>query len=158
MNWRDKLSKELPLLGHRNWIVVADAAYPAQSCAGIETVATGAEQLKVVKAVLAALDKAKHVRPIVFADSELRHVSEEHAPGITSYREKLTKLLAERPVSFIPHEEIIARLDQAGATFRILILKTRMTLPYTSVFFQLECGYWTAEAERKLREAIRSAE
>ena len=56
------------------------------------------------------------------------------------------------------HEEIIARLDQAGATFRILILKTRMTLPYTSVFFQLECGYWTAEAEQKLREAIRSAE
>ncbi|HOW18252.1 MAG TPA: RbsD/FucU domain-containing protein [Phycisphaerae bacterium] len=158
MNWRDRLSKELPLLGHRNWIVVADAAYPAQSRHGIETVATGAEQQKVVKAVLAALDRAKHVRPTIYLDSELQHVPEEHARGIEAYRKELRRLLADRPVSVTPHEEIIARLDKAGELFRILILKTKLTLPYTSVFFQLECGYWTAEAERKLREVIRSAE
>ena len=45
-------------------------------------------------------------------------------------------------------------LDEAGQTFRVLIIKTDMTLPYTSVFLQLDCGYWTAEAEKRLRETM----
>ena len=39
--WRATLDERLPLLGHRNWIVVADAAYPWQASAGIETIDTG---------------------------------------------------------------------------------------------------------------------
>ena len=34
-----------PVMGHRNWVVVADLAYPAQSRAGIETIATGVANL-----------------------------------------------------------------------------------------------------------------
>ena len=30
-NWLATLQKQLPLLGHRNWIVIADAAYPWQT-------------------------------------------------------------------------------------------------------------------------------
>jgi hypothetical protein len=59
-------------------------------------------------------------------------------------------------VSAVPHEEQIGRVDKAGATYRIIILKTTMTLPYTSVFIHLDCGYWTREAEKKLREDIRA--
>jgi hypothetical protein len=29
-----------------------------------------------------------------------------------------------------------------------------MTIPYTSVFFELDCGYWNAEAEVRLRQAM----
>jgi hypothetical protein len=29
-----------------------------------------------------------------------------------------------------------------------------MTIPYTSVFFELDCGYWDADAEQRLRQAI----
>ena len=32
-----------------------------------------------------------------------------------------------------------------------------MTIPYTSIFFELDCGYWSAEAEQRLREAIAAA-
>ena len=32
--WQTKLKKELPLLGHRNWIVIADSAYPWQTAPG----------------------------------------------------------------------------------------------------------------------------
>jgi hypothetical protein len=32
-----------------------------------------------------------------------------------------------------------------------------MLIPYTSVFFELDCGYWNAEAEERLREAIMKA-
>jgi len=153
-DWQGVLKKELPLFGHRNWIVIADSAYPAQSRTGIETVVTDADQIDVLKGVLTALDGMKHVRPIVFTDAELSHVPEEDAPGIAAYRKELAALLGDRPVQVIPHEKIIAKLDEAGATFRVLILKTNLTLPYTSVFLQLDCGYWNADAEKRLRNPI----
>ncbi|MHC4723698.1 MAG: RbsD/FucU domain-containing protein [Planctomycetota bacterium] len=53
--WERKLSKELKLMGHRNWIVVADSAYPAQNRAGIETIVAGSTQLEAVKKVLLML-------------------------------------------------------------------------------------------------------
>jgi hypothetical protein len=59
-------------------------------------------------------------------------------------------------VQSLPHEEIISKLDQAGQTFRVLIIKTNLTIPYTSVFLQLDCAYWSAEAEQKLRGAMAS--
>jgi len=152
--WRKKLARELPVLGHRNWIIIADSAYPAQSRAGIETIATGAEQIEVVRTVLGAVDNAKHVRAIVYVDEEMKYVSEKDAPGIDAYREELTSLLGKRAVRRVPHEELIAKLDEAAKTFRILIFKTELTLPYTSVFLELDCGYWDAEAERGLRQAI----
>jgi len=157
INWRKRVADALLLLGHRNWVVVADAAYPAQCRAGIDTVATGADQLKVLRAVLEALDAAQHVRPTIYLDAELQHVPEQHAPGIDAYRAALAKLLGDRPVTSIPHEDIIAKLDEAGQMFRILMLKTKLTLPYTSVFIRLDCGYWSAEAEKTLRAAIKAA-
>ncbi len=156
VSWRTKLEQELPLLGHRNWIVIADAAYPWQTASGIDTVVTDANQLEVLKAVLGALAKSKHVRPIIYTDAELPFVPEQYAKGIAAYREQLAKLLRGQQPQSLPHEQIIAKLDEAGKTFRILLLKTRLTLPYTSVFLQLDCAYWSAEAERALRQAIPS--
>ncbi len=163
-NWRVRLSEELPLLGHRNWIAIVDSAYPLQVSAGIETVETDADQLEVVKTVLVELAKAKHVRPIVFTDAELRLVPEKDAAGVTAYREALTTLLGQidqgqigqrkTGAQSLPHEQIISQLDEAGKTFHILVLKTRMTIPYTSVFIRLECGYWSADAEKRLRAAM----
>jgi len=154
--WWRTLTDELPVMGHRNWIVIADSAYPAQSRAGIETVYTGGDQLAVTRAVLAALDRTRHVRPVVYLDSELQYVPEKDAPGINRYREGLKRRLGNRTVNTLPHEEIIAKLDKAGEVFRILILKTDLTIPYTSVFLQLDCGYWSSEAEQRLRDAIKA--
>ncbi|HUW18145.1 MAG TPA: RbsD/FucU domain-containing protein [Sedimentisphaerales bacterium] len=156
--WRKTLAAELPVLGHRNWIVIADSAYPAQSRAGIETAATGADQIEVVKAALKAVDGAKHVRANVYLDAEMKYVAEESAPGIEAYRRELAVLLDKRAVKSVPHEELIARLDEAAKTFRILILKTNLTLPYTSVFLELDCGYWSPQAEQELRQTIHKAD
>lgn len=154
-NWQEKLRKELPLLGHRNWIVVADAAYPLQTAPGIETVYVEADQLEVVKNVLAELAKTKHVKPTIYTDAEMKFVSEMNAPGIGTYRDALANLLSNQPAQTLPHEQIIAKLDEAGKTFKVLIIKTPLTKPYTSVFFQLQCGYWNAEAEKELRDAMK---
>lgn len=155
--WRDKLAGELPLLGHRNWILVADSAYPAQTRAGVETIATGASQIEVVRTVLKAVDDTKHVRATVYLDAEMEYVAEKSAPGIEAYRKELAALLRDRTVKVVPHEELIAKLDEAAGTFRVLVLKTNLILPYTSVFLELDCGYWNSEAEQKLRRAIEQA-
>ena len=152
--WKEKLQKELPLLGHRNWIVVADSAYPLQTAPGIETICAEADQVTVVKEVLAALAKTKHVKPIIYTDTEMKFVAEANAPGISAYRDTLGHILANQPAQLLPHEQIIAKLDEAGKTFKVLLIKTPLTVPYTSVFFQLECGYWNAEAEKQLRDAM----
>lgn len=153
-NWFERVREVLALYGHRNWIVVADAAYPVQSRAGIETVVAEADQLAALQAVLAAIDAAPHVRPVVHLDAELPCVAEADAPGVTPYRTALADLLANYRIASLPHEAIIAKLDDAGAIFRMLIVKTTMTIPYTSVFLQLECGYWSPEAEKRLRTAM----
>jgi len=153
-DWRTRLNEELPLLGHRNWIAVVDSAYPLQTSAGVETIETNANQLDVVKAVLDQLSKAKHVRPVILTDAELKVVPEADAAGVTAYRESLTSLLGKTEAQSLPHEEIISKLDEAGKTFHVLILKTNMTIPYTSVFIRLECGYWSADAEKRLREKM----
>ncbi len=154
--WQQAVHDTVPLYGHRNWIVIADSAYPAQSRDGIETVVANADQLEVVKRVLASLANSRHVKPIVYTDKELAFVSESDAPGISQYRRNLTGLLGDQHVNEMLHEQIIAKLDDAGKTFRVLIIKTNMTLPYTSVFLQLDCAYWNADAESRLREAIAS--
>jgi L-fucose mutarotase/ribose pyranase (RbsD/FucU family) len=127
--WQKTLAERVPLYGHRNWIVIADSAYPAQSGAGIETVVSDADHLEVVEAVLKAVGQSKHVRPIVYTDTELKYVSEKDAPGITAYRQRLTRVLGNRPVSVLPHEQIISRLDEAGKLFRVLIIKTDLAVP-----------------------------
>ncbi|MHC5073263.1 MAG: RbsD/FucU domain-containing protein [Planctomycetota bacterium] len=152
--WERKLDKELKLMGHRNWIVVADSAYPAQNRAGIDTIVVGGDQLEAVKTVLAAIDEAEHVQAKIYLDKELDSVTDTDAPGIHIYRQELKKLLEGREPISIEHEELIANLDEAAKVFKILIIKTDMILPYTTVFFELDCGYWNADAEKRLREKI----
>lgn len=152
--WEAKLKSDIPVYGHRNWIVIADSAYPKQSAAGIETVYTYANQLEVLEAVLNAVDAASHVQGIILLDAELEHVTEEAAPGVEAYRAALKTQLEGKQVKVMPHEEIIEKLDADSKLFNVLLLKTDMTVPYTSVFLQLDCGYWNAEKEKQLRESI----
>jgi L-fucose mutarotase/ribose pyranase (RbsD/FucU family) len=152
--WEKTLDERLPFFGHRNWIVVADAAYPAQSSPGIETIVSGVSQQVAVKTVLARLRACKHVRPIVHVDRELTLVDEKNAPGVENYRNWLKSALKGLSVTLTPHEEIISKLDRAARLFSILIVKSTMTVPYTSVFIELDCGYWNADSETQLRSRI----
>ncbi|HEY7302629.1 MAG TPA: RbsD/FucU domain-containing protein [Bryobacteraceae bacterium] len=153
-NWKQILSERLPLYGHRNWIVVADSAYPVQSREGIETIVSGAGQLEVLKQVLGAIAASSHVRPVVYTDQELKFVPDKDARGVSEYRQQLAKLLGKQKVNELPHEQIIGKLDQVSQTFRVLIIKTNMTIPYTSVFLELNAGYWGADSEARLRAAM----
>ncbi len=156
--WEEILVDRLPLYGHRNWVVVADSAYPAQSSAGIETIVAGADQIAVLGKVFALLGECKHINPTVYTDQELNFVSEVDVAGVTAYRGQLEQLLRGQDVRVLPHGEIISRLDRVGQMFRVLLIKTSMCIPYSSVFFKLECGYWNAEAEKRLRASMRTSD
>jgi D-ribose pyranose/furanose isomerase RbsD len=156
-DWKQHLAEAMPLLGHRNWILVVDSAYPLQISPGIETVETNASQLDVVKAVLDEINRSIQVRPVIFMDVELPYISDADAPGIAQYRIKVEELLKDLPVRSLPHEKIISNIDEAGKTFHVLVLKTNMTIPYTSVFLRLDCKYWSAEQERNLRSLMQTS-
>ncbi len=105
-----------------------------------------------------AITSSTHVRANIYVDKELAFVPEIDAPGIDDYRRDLAAVVSGAQVNRIPHEQIITKLDQSAEIFRILIIKTDMTIPYTSVFFELDCGYWNADAEQRLREAIAASD
>jgi hypothetical protein len=153
-DWMGTLHQAMPLVGHRNWVCIVDSAYPLQMSPGIETIYTGAHQADVVKAVLAEVASFKHVRPTIFLDRELTFVPEADAPGIGAYQADLKVALGGAATTPMNHEKIISMLDQAAKTFRVIILKTDLTLPYTSVFLRLDCGYWSDDAEKKMRAAM----
>jgi hypothetical protein len=155
--WERQLEVLLPLYGHRNWIVVSDSAYPAQSKPGIETVVSGAGQLEVTRKVLDAINASRHVRATVYLDQELDFVAEADAAGVTRYRDQLSQLLKGANKTPMLHEQIIAKLDQVSQVFRVLIIKTELTIPYTSVFFELGCAYWPADSEARMRKAMAAA-
>lgn len=154
LDWERQLDTTLPLYGHRNWIVVADSAYPAQSKPGIETLVSGAGQLEVARKVLDAVNASRHVRANIYLDQELQFVAEKDAPGVTRYRSLLDDLLKNANKATMLHEQIIAKLDQVSQVFRVLIIKSELTIPYTTIFFELGCAYWPADAEQRMREAM----
>lgn len=154
-SWRAKVNQELPLLGHRNWIMIVDSAYPLQTSPGVETVETNAPLPEVAQEVIRDLDKSIHVHPIVYMDAELPYLSDEDAPGVIRYRRDIQTVLGNRAVTRLPHEQILNKVDETGKIFHILVLKTTLAIPYTSVFLQLDCKYWSAASEAKLREAMK---
>jgi hypothetical protein len=149
------LAKQLPLMGHRNWIAITDAAYPSQTQPGITTLTTKLRQLDTIKLVLTALKESDHVCPFAYRDTELDFLTEEQLPGIQAFRDKLLKFLHHAEGRALPHDEIIAKLNEIGKQFNILVIKTNGLLPYTSVFLQLECAYWDTNREEKLRQNIK---
>jgi L-fucose mutarotase/ribose pyranase (RbsD/FucU family) len=154
LGWQAGLREELPRLGHRNFIVIADSAYPLQSAPGIRTLHVGGTQAATVQKVLAMLAHEKHVRPTVWMDRELAKIPEADAPGIDQCRQDLATILQGVQVKNAPHMEIIKRLDESSKLFNVTILKTDEILPYTSVFLELDCGYWDGSKEKRLRASL----
>jgi hypothetical protein len=157
--WKDQFEKMLSLLGHRNWILVVDKAYPLQTAPGITTINTGAPLPEVLHTVLKGIQASTHVNPIIYTDKELQSLDESFCPGIDKLRsgiyETIDKLFGQKNYQSILHDDVFEKLDTASKLFNVLVLKTEATLPYSSVFIQLDCGYWNGEQEKTLREKMK---
>lgn len=155
-NWKDEVASEMPLLGHRNWILIVDSAYPLQVSPGVQTIETGAPMLAVTHFVLGEIDQSIHVRPDIFMDAELPFVSVQDVPDVSAYRRAAGDLLRGFQVVSEPHEKLIQQVSEAGETFHVLVLKTNATIPYSSIFIRLNCKYWSDDAEQRLRARMAS--
>ena len=154
-DWKTRVGQTMPLMGHRNWILVVDSAYPLQASPGVETIETNANQLDVLRYVLGSVNSSIHVRPLIYMDKELPFVPDDDAPGASAYRTQIAQILSDYTIESIPHERVISEIDETSKEFHVLVLKTTMTIPYSSVFIRLDCKYWSADAEKRMRARMR---
>lgn len=152
--WKETLEHDLNLLGHRNWILVVDKAFPEQSSAGMKYLYVEQELLPTLQYVLDRVESSTHVSPVIYRDKELSYITEEQVPGIGEFRSGSEEVLAGREVNSLLHDEVFGMLDESSSLFRVLVIKTNCTLPYTSVFLQLDCAYWGPGNERELRSRM----
>ncbi|MDA3821658.1 MAG: hypothetical protein PF450_03455, partial [Bacteroidales bacterium] len=139
-DWEQSLEEQIKLLGHRNWVVVADAAYPLQSRNGIKTILSSDSHEETVAKVNKQLASEQHVQAIIHLDKVIDFVDEKDAHGINDYKAFLsTTFNADNPLKEL-HTDIIKKLDEAASLYNVLIIKTEFTIPYTTVFFELDCA------------------
>ncbi|MDP3913515.1 MAG: hypothetical protein Q8R96_07250 [Bacteroidota bacterium] len=153
-SWKTVLAEELPLLGHRNWILVVDKAFPAQNAPGIYVINTGEELLPVLKYTLDQISQSTHVKPIIYTDKELNFITPELEAGIEPFKNSLQEVLHGADVQTILHDSVFLKIDEASKLFKVLVLKTEGTIAYSSVFLNLDCKYWTGEKENALRQSM----
>ena len=98
------------------------------------------------------IKKAPHIFAHVYQDKEQLALSEDLAKGWNAYKEQLGKVLDQKEVTYLPHEELILKLNEISKLYQVIIIKTSLTIPYTSTFFELDCNYWDAEREAAIRK------
>ncbi|MCK5065930.1 MAG: hypothetical protein KAR16_00765 [Bacteroidales bacterium] len=153
-SWQTILENDLHLLGHRNWILVVDKAFPEQSSPGMKYLYVEQDLLPTLEYVLEKVEASSHVKPIIYQDKELSFITGEQVPGIETFRSEAEKILAGREVNTLLHDEVFSMLDESSSLFRVLVIKTNCTIPYTSVFLQLDCSYWGPDNEKILRDLM----
>lgn len=153
--WKNEFQQIVPMLGHRNWIIIADKAFPQQSADGIEMINTDEKMEDVLKFVIGQIDASSHVKPIIYRDLELNYLKEQQAKGVTDLTRNLRKVFANRPVKTMLHDSVFSKLNNASKLFKVVIFKTNETVPYSSVLLELDCAYWNAEKESQLRKSMR---
>ena len=157
-DWKNILNKELPLLGHRNWILVVDKAFPALNAPGMEVIYADDDLLSVLKYTLNKIDSSSHVRPIIYVDKEMQFMTPQLEKGDNAFRDSLKNIVDNQPMHPELHDSVFTNIQKTSELFKVLVIKTNGTRAYSSVFLQLNCAYWNAEQEAQLREAMKSGQ
>lgn len=154
--WQAAVDRQAGQLGYRNWIVIAEASFPAHSRPGVRQIAAPVEIPEAVDYVLHALEQTENVRPQVYLTRELRSVENDFAPGIDDFRMRLQNSLHGHEATELDQQSLLTLLEDANRSFDVLVIRTQSALPYSSVFLELQPGYWDAESEARLRQRIES--
>jgi hypothetical protein len=153
-SWQAAVDSQAAQLGYRNWIVIAEASFPAHNRSGVRQVTAPVEVPEAVDYVLQALERTENVRPHVYLTRELRSVENDFAPGIDTLRGKLRESLHGHEATELDQQSLLTLLEDANRSFDVLVIRTQTALPYSSVFLELKPGYWDADSEMRLRERI----
>lgn len=149
---RGQIDQALDPLGGQNWIIIAEAAYPAYASPGIETITINAPADFVLAETLDSLESSGKTQARIYVPSEMYVLRESYAPGIKSYRKNLNKLIPGRFHYKLPSQTIQAQVENAKRRFRVLVIKTTTTLPYSNIYLSLDSAYWDSSAETALQQ------
>ena len=153
-SWQQQFDVQLQLSGHRNWILVVDKAFPQQP--GMHVINTNEKLLPVLETVLIKINHSTHVKPVIYNDAELEYINDSLAPGVSTYKQQLKKVLSGASVQSLLHDSVFVRMEKAAHLFSVTVLKTEEVIPYSSVFLELDCAYWSGDKEKQLREILKS--
>ncbi len=152
--WQGAVDRQAAQLGYRNWIVIAEASFPAHSRTGVRQISAPVEVAEALDYVLQALEQTENVRPQVYLTRELRAVENDFAPGIDNLRTQIQGALHGHETTELDQQSLLTLLEDANRSFDVLVIRTQTALPYSSVFLELRPGYWDANSESRLRERI----
>jgi L-fucose mutarotase/ribose pyranase (RbsD/FucU family) len=153
-SWRGAVDSQAAQLGYRNWIVIAEASFPAHNRPGVRQVSAPVEIPEALDYVLHALEQTENVRPQVYLTREVRAVENDFAPGIDEIRKRIKNALHGHEATELDQQSLLTLLEDANRSFDVLVIRTQSALPYTSVFLELQPGYWDEASETRLRERI----
>lgn len=152
--WRGAVASQAGQLGYRNWIVIAEASFPAHSRPGVRQIAAGEDGAVILDEVLRTLERTEHVRPRIYLSRELRAVENDFAPGVDDYRERLQRALHGHEPTELEHQALLTLIEDVTKSFDVLVIRSSTALPYSSIFLELQPGYWDGESEARLRQQI----
>ena len=152
--WLGTIRHELGYLGARNWIVIAEAAFPTNSRRGLRVIQIDAEIADVLEGLEDVIEEKHHVKPRIYVTREIEKMPYDYAPGVEAYREDLKKALHGRETVRLDNAMLMSLINNTSKSYRVLVIKTRTALPYSSVFVELGSGYWDAESEAALRKSM----
>jgi len=154
--WKAAVDKQVVQLGNRNWIIIAEASFPAYNRIGLRQVNAEVEIPEALDYVLNVMERTENTRPNVYLAREMRSVKNDYAPGIEELRKNINASLHGHETIQIDHQSLQTLLEGANRSFDVLVIRTQTALPYSSVYLELLPGYWDADSEEKLREQIES--
>jgi hypothetical protein len=152
--WKLAVDRQTDQLGYRNWIVIAEASFPAHNRAGVRQIAAPVEVPEALDYVLHSLERTENLRPNIYLTRELRSVENDFAPGIDQARKHIHNALHGHEPTELDQQSLLTLLEDANRSFDVLVIRTRSALPYASVFIELQPGYWDASSESRLRDRI----
>ncbi len=156
--WVGTLRHELGSLGARNWVVIGEAAFPVQSRHGLRVIQLDADIPAVLEAVEDVIEEKHHVKPRVYVTAELENVPYDYAPGVRAHKKKLKESLHGRETVSLDNDMLMRMMADTSRSYRVLVIKTRTALPYSTIFMELGSGYWDAESESALRASMDKAQ
>ncbi len=153
-SWQAAVNRQAGQLGYRNWIVIAEASFPAQSRPGNQQVTATVEIPEALDYVLKTLEQTESVKPQIYTTRELRSMENDFAPGIDEFRKRLQPSLHGHETTELEQQSLLTLLEDANRSFDVLVIRTPTALPYSSIFIELQPGYWDVDSETRLRERI----
>jgi len=155
--WGGVVSREVDALGIQNWIVIAESSFPVVSRRGVRTVVVDAEIPELVDFVVNDLERSENVTPSFNTARELPYVKNDRAPGIDQFRKDLKEALHGHKVRQLDYRSLSLLAHSDASKYVVLVLKSKTALPYSSVFIELDSGYWDRDSEDGLRTEMKTA-